>query len=77
MASQIHYIGPDELDFEKIRRILFGGMKLGISETASRLVVRCREYLDRKLEKTREPLYGINTGFGSLHDRLISKSHPM
>ncbi|MBW1869976.1 MAG: histidine ammonia-lyase [Deltaproteobacteria bacterium] len=73
MAGQIHHISPDELDFDRISMILYGGMKLRLSERASSLVIRCREYLDRKLEETTEPLYGINTGFGSLHERLISK----
>jgi histidine ammonia-lyase len=49
------------------------GMSVKLSEKSIKLVNKCREYLDAKLEKTQEPLYGINTGFGSLHDRLISK----
>ena len=30
--------------------------------------VRCREYLDRKMENPERPVYGITTGFGSLCD---------
>lgn len=48
-------------------------MPLKLSDRSSERVVRCRNYLDDRLEKTREPLYGINTGFGSLYDELISK----
>ena len=33
----------------------------------------CREYLDHKLENTTSPIYGITTGFGSLHKKTISK----
>jgi len=73
MSSNTHYISPDELEFERIDEILSQGLNLGLSDVAKQKVVRCREYLDRKLEQTREPLYGINTGFGSLHDRLISR----
>ena len=31
-------------------------------------IVRCREYLDRKMENPERPVYGITTGFGSLCD---------
>ena len=31
-------------------------------------IVRCREYLDSKMATQTEPIYGINTGFGSLCD---------
>ena len=73
MSDNIHLISPDELEFDRLREILYGGLKLGLSEGSIQRVVKCRDYLDRKLVDTRDPLYGINTGFGSLHDRLISK----
>ena len=70
---QKHAISPDELGFTRIRQILEDGMHLTLSDESEALVRKCREYLDNKLEKTQEPLYGINTGFGSLYDCLISK----
>jgi len=68
-----HEISPDELGFSKIRHIINSGLRLKLSERSVALVKKCREYLDDKLEKIQEPLYGINTGFGSLYDHLISK----
>jgi histidine ammonia-lyase len=68
-----HDISPDELGFSRIRQIMTEGISLRLSRQSSELVRKCREYLDDKLERTQEPLYGINTGFGSLYDRLISK----
>jgi histidine ammonia-lyase len=70
---EYHDISPDELGFSRIRQILSDGLDLRLSESSTALVSRCRKYLDDKLERTQEPLYGINTGFGSLYDRLISK----
>src|SRR5699024_262514 len=32
-----------------------------------------RDYLDRKMETSDTPVYGINTGFGSLHNVKISR----
>ena len=34
--------------------------------------MKCRAYLDGKIQEAREPIYGINTGFGSLYNRNIS-----
>ena len=31
----------------------------------------CREYLDQKLKDSDQPIYGINTGFGSLYNKNI------
>ena len=70
---QSHAISPDELGFTRIRQILEEGLRLELSEESAGRIRKCREYLDEKLERTQEPLYGINTGFGSLYDRLISK----
>jgi histidine ammonia-lyase len=70
---QYHAISPDELGFSRVRQIIEEGFHLKLSDKSSALVSKCRDYLDEKLENTQEPLYGINTGFGSLYDRLISK----
>ena len=57
-----------------IRDILSGNLKLGLTEEVSGLITRCREYLDIKIAESDEPVYGINTGFGSLYDRRIPPS---
>jgi histidine ammonia-lyase len=69
---KIHKISPDIIDFDQIRSILEEKKKLVISEDSATRISKCREYLDRKLNQTDGPFYGINTGFGSLHDRPIS-----
>lgn len=47
---------------------------IGLPESRLNKVNRCREYLDKKLESTSSPLYGINTGFGSLYNKNIANS---
>ena len=49
-------------------------MQLSLSDEARGNIVKCREYLDKKLAGSDEPVYGINTGFGSLYDRRITAS---
>ena len=66
-------ISPEELKLETIREILDKNAKLSLSEESVNLITHCRNYLDYKLENTVTPIYGITTGFGSLHNKTISK----
>jgi len=71
--ENIHYISTEILTFEEIREILEKKYILQLSDNAKDRIVKCRNYLDTKLEKTETPIYGINTGFGSLYNRSISR----
>ena len=71
--ENIHYISTEKLTFEQIEEILEKNYQLELSEEAKDRIVYCRNYLDTKLENTDEPIYGVNTGFGSLYNRSISK----
>src|SRR5450759_2464094 len=65
-------ISPEELKIETIREILDKKAKLSLSEESVNLITLCRNYLDHKLENYSSPIYGITTGFGSLHNKTIS-----
>jgi len=69
----IHEISPSIIDFRKITAILDENHTLKLSGESVSRIVRCRQYLDKRLQSEDEILYGINTGFGSLHNRIISK----
>lgn len=69
----IHQISSEWLTIEKVGEILKTGAHLELSEDARHRIQRCREYLDHKIETHTEPVYGINTGFGSLCNISISK----
>ena len=66
-------ISPEELKIEKIAEILRANIRISLSEESERLITDCRYYLDHKLENNTSPIYGITTGFGSLHKKTISK----
>jgi len=68
-----HSISSELLNFEDVERIINDGYQLELSEEAIAKIVKCRDYLDRKMADSDEPIYGINTGFGALHDVMISK----
>jgi len=71
--EKIHYISNDQLTFDRIDQILKQGFKLALSEQSKENIIKCREYLDNKLKNQDEPIYGINTGFGALYDKQISR----
>ncbi|EHO12660.1 histidine ammonia-lyase [Myroides odoratimimus] len=62
----VHYITSDVFTIEKLNEILTQGQKIQLSEEARANIVNCRMYLDDKMAKQADPIYGINTGFGSL-----------
>lgn len=73
--SNIHYISNQSLDLQQIAVILDNNMQLALSDEAEKKIVDCRLYLDNKLVKESKPIYGINTGFGSLYNVRIFNEH--
>ncbi|MBE0664047.1 MAG: histidine ammonia-lyase [Bacteroidales bacterium] len=71
--KNIHYISDELLDFERIEEILKNKIQLALDESSKARIIKCRDYLDRKMETSDEPIYGVNTGFGALCDVKIPK----
>ena len=71
----IHYISSDLLSIDMINEIVFQGKQLALSEEAIINIEKCRKYLDDKMKSHSEPIYGINTGFGSLCNVKISNEN--
>lgn len=67
-----HYISSKKLTIDDLAAIYRNPIRLELSDEAKKKIIRCREYLDAKISNTSEPIYGINTGFGSLYNRHIS-----
>lgn len=68
-----HYISSEHLSVERLAYIVENNVEIALSEDAKRRVVECRNFLDRKIETSKEPIYGITTGFGSLCSVSIDK----
>lgn len=61
-----HQISAEHLSIDRVKEIVYNGYKIELSDDARQRIVRCREYLDRKIKESDVPIYGVTTGFGSL-----------
>lgn len=62
----VHIISADRLSINDVQNIIKDGKKLQIGEQARKAIIKCRNYLDSKMEDLDHPVYGVTTGFGSL-----------
>lgn len=69
--SELYIIGEKPLTVSEISRIISKKIKIKLSHFSKEKVVFCRNYLDNKIENSTHPIYGINTGFGSLYNHKI------
>lgn len=69
---ETHYISSEVLDLKTIKAILLENKKLELSSEATLNINKSRAYLDKKVKESSVPVYGINTGFGSLCNVSIS-----
>lgn len=67
-----HSISSKPLDIVTIYNIFNKDKKLSLSAELEQKVVDCKNYLNSKLASNESPMYGINTGFGSLYNVKIS-----
>lgn len=49
-----------------VEALLKEGTQIVFGDEARARVIKCRQYLDIRMETQKEPIYGITTGFGSL-----------
>ena len=61
-----HIISNKHLTIEKVNEIVSKGLKLELSKESEAAIVKCRKFLDSKMEDIGRPVYGVTTGFGSL-----------
>ncbi len=68
-----HIISKEFLAIDEIGRILREGEKIELGAEAKEAIIKCREYLDSKMEDIGRPVYGVTTGFGSLCNITIAQ----
>jgi histidine ammonia-lyase len=70
--AKVFKIGDQPLSILSIVEVLETNTSIALSKNAQKKVKDCRKYLDNKIASLSEPIYGINTGFGSLCNHKIS-----
>ena len=71
----MYTIDDNHFSINLINKLISNNTKLAISKTAIEKIVSCRDYLNHKIESSKSPIYGINTGFGSLYNVKISSKN--
>jgi len=61
------------LTFQQVKNLLQYKQLVSITFAAHEAILKCRQYLDKKLDESDELYYGINTGFGFLQNVHIDK----
>jgi len=69
-----HTIGTVGLELAELDHILRTRSTIALSDDALAAVKRSHAYLRDRLKKSDAPIYGVNTGFGSLADTRIDKA---
>lgn len=62
------------ITLKDVQTIIDTNVTLELSDKAKQNITACRDYLDKKMASQKEPIYGINTGFGSLCNVIIPDS---
>jgi histidine ammonia-lyase len=73
--NDTHYISTELLSLETVAEIVSHHKLLALSDEAKINIQKCRNYLDKKMALHSDPIYGINTGFGSLCNVKISNEN--
>ena len=74
MSNNYLPLGKSWMTFEQVKSLLQNNESLSISDDAKNEIIKCRKYLDKKLDESDELFYGINTGFGFFQDVKINKT---
>src|SRR5690606_14580031 len=70
--SMTHQISTQRLSLKTLNAILTNNIPIALSAETKLRIQECRTYLDERIAKSETPIYGINTGFGSLYNVKIS-----
>ena len=68
----IHQISTKKIDLNKVEELIKSKSRLELSAESLEKVLKCRAYLDKKMASGEEVIYGINTGFGSLCNTVVT-----
>tara|TARA_B100001142_G_scaffold329231_1_gene391787 strand:+ start:5988 stop:7511 length:1524 start_codon:yes stop_codon:yes gene_type:complete len=69
--SKTFKIGEVSLTLAIISEIIESNKRLVLDTKSKKKISECRKFLDKDIASSEDPVYGINTGFGSLYNHKI------
>ncbi len=69
--TKTYEMGTGHLSLGRLYELFTQNSEVSLSAEAEGKITKCRDYLDNKIEESVDPIYGINTGFGSLYNITI------
>mgnify|MGYP001168101872 CR=1 FL=1 len=69
--SKTFKIGESVLTLSIISDIIYCNKRLILDKKSKKKISDCRKFLDKDIASSKKPIYGINTGFGSLYNYKI------
>ena len=69
----VYKLEENFLSLSVISEIIYNKKQLVLGSKLKQKIKNCRNYLDKKINDSNDPIYGINTGFGSLCNHKIAK----
>jgi histidine ammonia-lyase len=73
MNTKVHLISMEYLRLEDIEDIIVANKSIALGNECKEAILKCRKYLDDRIETSDDLIYGINTGFGSLCNTAVGK----
>ncbi|MFL2569402.1 MAG: aromatic amino acid lyase, partial [Flavobacteriales bacterium] len=70
----MHQIDNTYLTLEKLHEIVHEKQAIELTQDATKRILDCRSFLDEQSDNS-TPIYGVNTGFGSLCNESISQEN--
>lgn len=67
----VYTISLDPINPELLAQVIRERATINISDEVRAKVTQCREYLDDRINRSADPIYGVNTGFGALYNKEI------
>ena len=71
----MHYISTKRLTLPILQELILEDHKIALSDEVIQNIKKCRAFLNDKMKRESNPIYGINTGFGSLCDVKIDAAN--
>jgi histidine ammonia-lyase len=64
-------ITNDPISPEILEQVIQSEATLSVSDEVKQKITACRNYLDDRIRRSSDPIYGVNTGFGALYNKEI------